>query len=242
VAAALLDQFGMRIGFVGCGGLPGSRAWNHGRTALTAALLDAPTADAAWSLAKAQATFARHYPDKVRASVFTQACKYLEAGDRRADALLFLLREGDAADLRERMAKQGDDGAQEKGLRRRAAVPCAGLGAIPPVVYRFGWNWRRVVYTVPAMTSPRRREPPNPSLEQFLTLFINMATPWFAADRSARLVGTGGSVLSIGFHCAESGGPLKKFAAQLLNLVVKRSPRSKIGQAAKSKIRSAGLE
>jgi len=46
----------------------------------------------------------------------------------------------------------------------------------------------------------------------------------------------------VGFHFAEQQGRARKFAADVLKLVVKRSPRSKVAQAAKSKLKSAALD
>jgi hypothetical protein len=46
----------------------------------------------------------------------------------------------------------------------------------------------------------------------------------------------------LGFHLAELEGRPKKAAAGVLKLVAKRSPRSKLAQAAKSKLQSAGLD
>ena len=45
----------------------------------------------------------------------------------------------------------------------------------------------------------------------------------------------------LGFHLAEQEGRAKKAGAEILKRVLKRSPRTKLGQAAKSKLRSAGL-
>jgi hypothetical protein len=45
----------------------------------------------------------------------------------------------------------------------------------------------------------------------------------------------------LGFHCAEGNRPEREFGAQVLQLVVERSPRSKLAKDAKSKLRSAGL-
>ena len=45
----------------------------------------------------------------------------------------------------------------------------------------------------------------------------------------------------LGFHLAEYEGRPRKFAGQVLQLVVKRSPRSKLAQAAKSKLRVTGF-
>ena len=45
----------------------------------------------------------------------------------------------------------------------------------------------------------------------------------------------------LGFHLVEQEGRAKKAGGEVLKLAAKRSPRSKVGQAAKSKLRSAGL-
>ena len=46
----------------------------------------------------------------------------------------------------------------------------------------------------------------------------------------------------LGFHLAGRPGPPRKFAGDVLKLVLKRSPRSKLAQSARSKLRSEGLE
>ena len=78
----------------------------HGRNALTAALLEAESPDQAWPMARARRRSPRDYPAEWREEVFERAAKHLEGGDRRADPLLFLLRETDAADLRDRLEQR----------------------------------------------------------------------------------------------------------------------------------------
>jgi hypothetical protein len=46
----------------------------------------------------------------------------------------------------------------------------------------------------------------------------------------------------LGFHLAEKEGRPKQAAADVLKLVAKRSPRSKLAQAAKSKLKSCALD
>ena len=46
----------------------------------------------------------------------------------------------------------------------------------------------------------------------------------------------------LGFHFAEGTGPERDFAAGVLKLVVKKSPKSQTGKGARAKLRSAGLE
>src|SRR5439155_3323678 len=53
-----------------------------------------------------QAPYVREYPPALLTGLFKQACTYLEAQDRRADALLFLLREADSRGLRDRLEEQ----------------------------------------------------------------------------------------------------------------------------------------
>src|SRR5262249_11930976 len=76
---------------------------SQGREALTAALLEADNPERAWQLARAQAPFTKGYPAAWRDKVYARAGKHLEAGDRLGDPLLFLLREADPADLRDRL-------------------------------------------------------------------------------------------------------------------------------------------
>src|SRR5581483_1476795 len=64
---------------------------DRGRAALTKSLLGAETADRAWPLAKALAPHAAAFPAKWRDTVFKEMCEHIDANDRRADPLLFLL-------------------------------------------------------------------------------------------------------------------------------------------------------
>ena len=81
-------------------------AMTAGQKALQAALLDAATPDAAWSLARALTPFLKDFSKAHLDKVFAQACKYLDAGDRRSEPMFFVLREADAAALRERFEEK----------------------------------------------------------------------------------------------------------------------------------------
>src|SRR5207249_10924518 len=69
-------------------------------------LLEADTADAARPLARALAPLAAAEPEAWADELFPRAAKYLETADRRADPLLFVLREGGNAGLRNRLEKR----------------------------------------------------------------------------------------------------------------------------------------
>jgi HEAT repeats len=212
----------------------------RGREALTAALLEAETADRSWALAKAQAPFVKEYPEDWRDKVFKRAAEYVEAGDRRADALLFLLREAGAADLHDRLEQRA------VALRKKKAYPAAllylRLLARDPAL---GFPTRLELAACGLKVSPKdlahEARATDPCLGQFANLIQQddeellrqlEKTKWLDPE----------DLYYLGFHFAEHEGRAKKFAGEVLRLVVKRSARTKLGQAAKSKLRGAGLD
>jgi hypothetical protein len=212
---------------------------DHGRELLTEALIAADTTDHAWPLARAQAPFARDYPAKIRDEIFAKACRHLEAGDRRADPLLFLLRDSDPADLKERVVKQAATVRKKKKydtaivyLRTLTRDPACGL---PIRVEQAACGLK---------VSPRDlaadARSADPSLEQFMHLGHQLgddlahqieAIKWLEPEE----------LYYLGFHLAEQDATLRKIGTSILQLVVKRAGKTKIGQSAKSKLYSAGL-
>jgi HEAT repeats len=211
----------------------------QGREALAAALLEAQSPDEAWTLARAQAPFVSDYPAGLRSKLFSQACAYLEAADRRADALLFLLREADPAALRDQLE------ARALALRKKKAYATA-------LVYL------RLLTRDPACGEALRFEiaacglkiserdlavesrMADPSLQQFARLVHShdvepadrlKKEKWLAAE----------DLFYLGFHFVEGNRQEREFGAQALRLAIQRSPRSKLAKDAKSKLRSAGL-
>jgi hypothetical protein len=211
-----------------------------GREALTNSLLSAVSPDRAWAMARAQAPIAKDYSEDWRNKVFEEAVRYVEGADRRADPLLFLLREGDAADLNERLEERA------VALRKKKAFPTALL-------------YLRLLARDPALGFPARLElaecglkvspkdlahearSTDPCLGQFANLLQQDEeelvkqlgkTKWLDPE----------DLYYIGFHFAEHEGRAKKFAGEVLRLVVKRAGRSKLAQAAKSKLRGTGLD
>src|SRR5262249_4714212 len=64
--------------------------------------------------ARTVAPLAKNFPEGWRDGVFKKASEYLEADDRRADPLLFLLRETDAHDLRDRLEERAISWREQK--------------------------------------------------------------------------------------------------------------------------------
>lgn len=212
----------------------------HGQKALTSALLDAESAEKAWLLARPQAPFAGNYPSEWRQKIFARTCDYLESGDRRADALLFLLREGDAEELRDRLEQRAVHWRKKKE-------------------YKTALDYLRLLIRDPASGFPIRLElaacglkisshdlsaearANDPCLQQFATLLQGYETELLAELEKIKWLEPE-DLYYLGFHFAEQIGRPRQFGGKVLHLLVKRSPRTKLAQAAKSKLRGAGLE
>jgi HEAT repeat protein len=240
VAEALVGQVGHPDRSLRDAALARLTRLKHGREALTRALLDADTADRAWLLAKAQSPIAKDAPAAWRETVFKKACAHVEANDRRSDALLYVLREADAAWLRDRLEqraltlrKKEDYATALLYLRLLARDPACGF---PTRLELAACGLKTSAHDLSAEARDN-----DPCLIQFGHLCQNYEAElgeqlekidWLAPE----------DLHYLGFHFAEREGRQKQFAAKVLGLVVKRSPRSKLGQAAKAKLRSAGLD
>lgn len=212
----------------------------QGQKALTTALLEADSPDQAWVLARAQAPFARTYPSEWREKVFAQVCDYLESNDRRADALLSLLREADAAQLRQRLEDRAVHWRKKKAydtallyLRLLIRDPSSGF----PIRLELACcGLKMSAHDL----SPEARAN-DPCLQQFATLCQG-----YEAELSAELEKLKWlepeDLYYLGFHFAEQVGQQKQFGGKVLRLLIKRSPKTKLAQAAKRKLRGAGLE
>jgi HEAT repeat protein len=211
----------------------------HGRKALTAALLEAESPDQAWPMARAQAPFAKDYSVAWREEVFEKTSAYLEAADRRADPLLFLLRESDAADLRNRL--------EERALIHRKTKTYAAaltylrlLGRDPACGFALRLELAACGLKESGKDLAAEARGADPCLQQFVSLSQQDDGELVRQTEPMKWLGPE-DLYYLGFHLAEQEGRAKKAGAEILKRVFKRSPRTKVGQAAKSKLRSAGL-
>jgi hypothetical protein len=212
----------------------------HGREALADALLQAENADAAWSLARAQPGMAKDYAASVRTKVFTKACAYLEADDRRADALLFLLREADAKELRDRLVERALMLRKKKDYAK-ALTYLRLLGRDPAI----GEGLRFELAACGLKLSPKglaaEARAADPVIQQFSRLVHSHETdPLEYVQKAAWLAAE--DVFYLGFHFAEGTGPEREFGGGLLKLVVKKSPKTQMGKDARAKLRRTGLD
>jgi HEAT repeat protein len=215
-------------------------ASTKGREALGNALLTAASADEAWAIARAQSPFAKGQSGNFRQKLLRQAGRYLEADDRRAEAMLYLLRSADAKAVNRWLEAQATLYRKKKAyskalpyLRSMAHDPACGL----PI------RLELVACEVKVSKHDLATEAWNadPSLQQTAQLWQRFgldlvkqiaAIKWLDAD----------DLYYLGFQFCERDASLRSLAAQLLRLAVSRSPRSKVAKAASSKLRREGLK
>jgi HEAT repeat protein len=211
----------------------------HGRKALTKALLKEESVDRTWMLARAQAPFAKQYPVKWREEVFAQVCKYLEANDRRADPLLFLLREAEPAELRDHLEERAIAWRKKKEYAK--ALQYLKLLARDPAC---GFATRLELATCGLKLSSHElaleARNNDPCLHQFTILCQQDEEELLKQIEKMKWLDPE-DLYYLGFHFAESGGKPQEFGAGVLRLLIKRSPKTKLAQAAKSKLRTAGV-
>jgi HEAT repeat protein len=211
----------------------------HGRAALTRALLEASSPEEAWSLTRAQAHLAQNYAPALRKKLFTQACHFLEEEDRRADPLLFLLREVDARGLRDQLEERALS-LRKKKAYDKALIYLRLLARDPACAesIRFELAGCGIKLSDHDLTVEMRQA--DPSLQQLGRLIHSHDIDPAERLRQAKWLDAD-DLFFIGFHFAEGSKPERDFGAEALRQVIKRSPRSKLAKDARSKLRSAGF-
>jgi hypothetical protein len=211
----------------------------HGREALARELLEARKADEAWMLARLQESFVSSYSPGLRKKILAQACAYLEAGDRRAEPLLYLLSEASAAALRERLA------ARALALRNKKAYDRAlrylrFLARDPACGEALRFEAAACALKLSKHDLATEARTRDPALQQLARLVHShevdpaerlKQAKWLAAE----------DLFYVGFHFSEGNRLEREFGAQALRLASQRSPRSKLAKDAKSKLRCTGL-
>lgn len=212
---------------------------DHGRAAITKALLGFKTAEDAWALAKAVAPHTAEFPAKLRNEIFDRACKYLESGDHKADPLLFLLREADPNDLRDKLFHRAVT-LRKKGKYESALAALKFLGRDPAVGFPIRFELACVGLKASAKEIERESRQADPCLTQFAHLAEHDQPEVLKQLDKASWLGAD-DLFYLGFHFAEDLGRLKVLGADVLRLVVKKFPKAKAAAAAKGKLKTVAV-
>jgi hypothetical protein len=202
-------------------------------------LLEAPSVEEAWSLARAQAASAGELAGPERTRLFAQACRYQDKDDRRAEPLWFLLREMDHDWTRDKI--------EERALALRKKKDYSAALAYFRLLTRDPACGEETRFEAAATglkeskhdTSPAVRQS-DPALNQFARLLQNRAFDVIGRITKAKWL-DGDDLFYLGFHFSEQTHNARDFGRQVLELLIKRSPRSELAKNARRKLKSEGL-
>ncbi len=207
-----------------------------GRAALLTALKTEEAQDELWALAKLVAPHAKSFPAKSRGEILTRALAYLEADDHRVDPLVFLLKEADAAGLRDDMLdraaakrKKKDYATALKYLKLLARDPSVGL----PVRLGLALCGLRLSAKEVAMDARQN----DACLRQFAHCLAADAAETQTAVEKAKWLEPE-DLFYLGFHFSEHFHQEKAFGVAVLQHLVKSSPKSKVAASAKNKLKA----
>jgi HEAT repeat protein len=216
------------------------RGFTAGRQALLEHLLAAASADDAWSLARALIPSARELNEKQRQQLLKRAGAYHESDDRRAAALWFLLREANASWTRDEVEKLAQ--AMRKKKRYATALSYYRLLAHDPTCSeetRLDLAATGLKQSNQDLSAEARAA--DPALHQFARLLQDPSFDVAGPLARAKWLEPA-DLFYLGFHFAEQTHRARDFGRQMLELVIKRSPRSEVAKQAKRKLKSEGLE
>lgn len=239
IARALVGQLGHPDRALREEALRALGGYAAGRSAVLDQLLAAEEIDRAWFLARALAPSAKEFGAAQRGKLFTTAAQYHDAEDRRAPALLFLLREMDPAWLRDQLEGRAQELRKKK--KYAAAIGYYRLLAQDPACSeetRFELAAAGLKESAKDVAAESRGK--DPALNQFARLLQNPAFDLAGHVGKAKWLDAA-DLFYLGFHFAEQNHRARDFGKEVLELVVKRSPKSDLGKQAKRKLKSAGL-
>jgi hypothetical protein len=211
---------------------------SKGRKALAKPLKEAATPEEAWDLARVVAPFAKGDSKTWGDELFAVTAKHLEAGDKRVDPLLFVLREAGAADLRDRLEAKAA-GFKKKEDFEKALLYYKAAGRDPAS----GFSIRLGLATVGLKLSNQELDAEararDPSLHQFADLIRQDEPATYKEVEAAKWLGAD-DLYYLGFHFADHVGVMGEFGGKVLKLLLKRFPKNKLAASAKNKLKSSG--
>lgn len=202
---------------------------------LLAALARERKPEPTWRLAKILKPHSESVDKKTLKKFAGLAARALEAGDRRHEPLLYLLRNSDP--------KLGDDVYREVGLKHKKAKKWAKAVECLRQIARseaFDNDLRFELSVCNLKQSAKDLAPhlraDDHALRGFQTLLQDKRFKLFDRLKKERAL-TAADFYYTGFHFSEGTGEELKFGRKLLEHVAKRWPKTKEGKAAKSKLK-----
>jgi hypothetical protein len=212
----------------------------NGDRLLAEALLDAESPERAWFLAKVYARKGEWPKTAVGKKILEKAFRYLEAADRRADALLFVFREADAGKLREQLERRAI------ALRKKKNYLAANAYFRTLMRDPASAEGMRLESALAALKISKHEQElesrlADPAIQQLGALIRRGSEDLADRLKSASWLDPE-DLFYVGFHFIEGKGSEREFGARILEHMLKRFPRNALSRFAKQKLKAQGFK
>lgn len=210
-----------------------------GRQALFDQLLESKSVEEAWFLARALAAIAGDFSQLNPSKLFTHAASLHDADDRRATPAWFLLRAADHDGARDQIEARADSLRKKKKFAEALSYYRL-LTQDPACGEEVKFEWAATGLKLSTHDTAKEARAADPSLGQFARLLQNPAFDLIGKIAKAKWL-AGDDLFYLGFHFLEQTHRAREFGKQVMELLVKRSPKTALGKQAKSKLKSEGF-
>lgn len=239
VAQALLPQLHHLDGNLREAAIEALRSTRAGRRTMFDALFESTSPEECWALARAQAPLAKDLPSPMRVRLLKRTYALQDHDDRRAEPLWFLLREMDTAWVHKQIVSRALSLRKKKHYA--SSLSYWKLAARDPKctrLERFELAATGLKLSDKGPLALARKA--DPALGQFARLVQEPDFDVVAHVAKAKWLDVE-DLYYLGFYFTGEPGAGRQFGRKVLELVVKRSPRSDLGKNAKRKLKSEGL-
>jgi HEAT repeat protein len=212
--------------------------FGKGRQALLEKLIAAATVDECWDLARTLGPVAKEFAKSARQQLLDQAARHQDQDDRRATPMWHLLRDMDIAWTRTQLEALAQARRQKKKYPQALGYyklliqdPAAGEDI------RFELAATGLKLSSHDLAVEARQT--DHALGQFSRVLQNPSFDVVARVKQAKWLDAA-DLFYLGFHFVEQMHRAHDFGTQVLELVVKRWPKTETGKSAKKKLASAG--
>lgn len=210
-----------------------------GQKALVDSLLAESNYDYAWNLARLMAPCISPFGKGWLTAAMKRIYELVEAQDRNADPLLFLAREADAEGLQNKLLERAQELRKKKKYHEAASfLKILTRDAGCPLETRFELASCLLKISSKELGADSRQG--DPALQLFLPLAHREDFALFDSLKKQGWIDLD-CYFYLGFHLSEQDARARKVALLLLEHVVKKAGRNKLGQAAKQKIKTNRL-
>ena len=182
--------------------------------------------------------FVGEFSTDLRTRLFEKACTHLERNDHRGDAILSLLREADAPKLRDKLFENAV-AYRKKKKYETAMIYLRTLARDPSIGFPVREELAFCGVKVSAKSADAASRAGDPCLRNVANLLEQDAGLLAKEVTKAKWLDAA-DLFYIGFHFVEQVGRSREFGAEVLKLVLKRSPRGELAKSARNKLKLTG--